>query len=627
MEARGGEPEKQGNLEVAATIVGLLAGIVAVVYMLGGTVIALRLLFDDSDVNSGVMVIGQLPREVVITTALLNVIGPAALIGLIAGLFYGAFNGPRKRKSANDSLTDGRYWWLLLAFFAVISVAFAGPTLYEAAFESEDFWPLFAASLLASLLTYGLIAVCWYRLRRLARTGWRRSVRAVAAGALWAVIALVPATMLASARQFEEAKVCTTASQVPEEGRFIGEGGGRIFLEHEFGESASIVSLPSDEMTKAEYGDVASIFACPPPPGGAVAAEVAAAALGGHGSATERRLARQLRPRLRFDTSERWRPVEVEGFLGERFVDRRGHEACGPAGCEPIKGIEQLRAGAGAPAYIDIHGEEESGPDYKSPLRRCRSNRPFAVDCNEGRRAVIYYRRTSHEGRWYWDYWWFLRYNDYARTLSKCNDRLCSDHEGDWEGVTVVTTPSLTPQIIGALYATHKNRVFVDGPLLPTSDGHPLVYVASGTHASYPFRCGADCEQYATLGGGPRLPEDSHDGAIAWGGNSDEDCLRYRCVRPLPESGRLDDLSLPLAAGWARWPGRWGESCHAGCDGFARELQPSPESPGTQTRFKCPWVATDQALPASDGSGLSRAKRVGDAERLLAFCAAQRGGL
>ncbi|HET8954937.1 MAG TPA: hypothetical protein VFN18_04685 [Solirubrobacterales bacterium] len=358
----------------------------------------------------------------------------------------------------------------------------------------------------------------------------------------------------------------------------------------------------------------------------AVAPGIAAATLGGHGSEREVLLATKLRPRLLFDSGERWRPVEVGSFASEIFVDGSGHEACweDPPRCDPLAGLDELSANTAAPAYLDIHGSGKDGTEYRSPKRRCRAADSAAVDCNAGQRAVIYYRRTSHGGRWYWDYWWFLRYNEYTGPLHHCNFALCSNHEGDWEGMTVVTTASSKPKIVEAIYAAHRNRVLVKGALLPLTDGHPLIFIAQGTHAGYPYRCDSGCKQYEKKLGF-RLPEDPHDGAVSWGGNSDSSCAIYGCVRPLPEIGNPGEGALPAAGAWAGWGGRWGETCHRGCR--SPGLQASPRSPGVQPRFECPWVATDRALSPSDRSGPVRSRPAGDARRRLTACAAQRDAL
>jgi hypothetical protein len=432
--------------------------------------------------------------------------------------------------------------------------------------------------------------------------------------------------MLAASLSFENAQVCLTGAEAPVKGKLIGEGGGQVLLEQHFGREAGVVSLPSDQVTKTEYGDITSTFSCPLPSGAEAVAKAAAVELGGHGSELERRLATELRPRLRFDSGEPWRPLEVGSFLAERAPRQAGQRLCRgdprSADCVAAGDPEVLRRGPGAPDFIDIAGEVREPGGYRSPAPRCRISPP-ALDCNDGPRSVVYYRRTSHEGRWYWDYWWFMRFNDYKGRFNDCRF-YCADHEGDWEGITVITTASLEPEVLGAVYAAHKERILVEADVLPRSGQHPIAFVARGTHASYPFRCGSrgePCRQFGALVGF-RLPEESHDGEAAWGGNVDAQCEAVDCVRPLPEIGEPDDAALPLAGEWAGWTGKWGRTCVEGCG----KAESSPNSPGVQTRFRCPWAPTHWGLLAPDGT-VSHAERAGDAERLLATCKAQRAGL
>lgn len=606
-------------LKTATAIVGLFAGIASALYVLGGLVIALRMLFDGFSLNEVVAIIGQLPRELVVTTAMLDVLLPAATLALVVGLvaaFWADLRGIRL-PARRAGVGFRAYLVLLVATLLLVAPAIVhalqtdGPTLS------------LVSSVIGIATTFLAAYVGWYALRSIAGGSWGPGPKLLTAAAIVAAVALTPAVMFASSLAFPEAQACVSDSAVPVEGRLIGEGGDRVLLEQQEGKVASVVALPSDHVTKTEYGDLALNFPCPLP-GGEEAPEVAEAALEGHGSEREVELATKLRPHILFDSGERWRPIEVGSFARERFADGGVHEACPPApgACRPLS-LEQLVPSAKAPAFVDIHGSGEDGTEFTSAKRRCRSGQA-AVDCNGGPAAVIYYRRTSHEGRWYWDYWWFLRYSEYTGPLRNCNRVICSNHEGDWEGITVITTPSLEPQILGAIYAAHSNRVLVDGPSMPVSEGRPLVFVARGTHASYPFRCDGDCKQYEKKGGVP-LPEDPHDGAVAWGGNRDSSCDQHDCVRPLPEVGTPSDGALPRAGRWAGWRGLWGRTCSAGCD--SPLLQGSPRSPGLQKRFLCPWVPTDRALPGAGGSGLSASKAVGDSERLLNACAAQRGGL
>jgi hypothetical protein len=611
----GGDSSGNGPLKTAGAVVGLLAGVVAVIYVAGGLVLALRLFFDHFHQDEVVSAVAQLPRETVVTAALLGVFGLVAVVWLVATLLSGLLHRPRPR--AASRLSIGRLLGLF-ALFVLLPLLVSLPALLHAIGQEETSRGVWVYAIGAAV-TAGALVGGWHLLGAIGARAWTGGERAVASGAVWAGIAVIPIVMFAGTRSFVTAQVCTAGAEVPVAAKLIGESSDRIFLEEEFGNEAAILELPSGQVTRSEYGDLSSTFACPLSPGQKAKAKVAEAKLGGHGSPRELALATQLRPRLLFDSSERWRPVSVDAFLAEG-----GHRLCRPGGgCEPATGIAQLSPRASSAAYLDIQGGADNGVDYGSAEGACRT-RPPVVDCNAGRRAVIYYRRTTHEGRWYWDYWWFLRYNDYVGPLDECNTVNCSDHEGDWEGVTVITTPSEKPLILGAVYAAHRNRVLADGGLLPLSGGRPLVFVAAGTHASYPYRCRSGCVQYERLADSARLPEDPHDGSAAWGENNDARCERDTCVRALPEVEAADDLALPLAASWAGWPGLWGATCHQGCD-FPL-LQGSPRSPGLQVRFECPWAVTDRARPAPDGSGLSRSERVGDAERLFAGCRAQRGG-
>jgi hypothetical protein len=613
----GGSEKANSPLATATAVVGLLAGLVAVVYVVGGLVIALRMLFDHFSLGSTVTIVGQLPRELVVTTAMLDVLLPAFVLGLLVALatvFVYLVRGLPSRTTGRPRL--GRLEGVLLV---VVAAALVSPAIANV-IADQGLTATLLTSLLGLVVTAVTVLAAWFGFRAVARGDWPLAGKLLAAGGMGAAVALTPAVMFAASLDFEQALVCTTASQIPEKGELIGEGGGKVLLENEFGTEASVLSLSADGVTKTEFGDLSSIFACPPPPGTPATPPTEIPKLGGHGSEEEVRLATQLRPRLRFDSSEPWRPIAVDSFLAEDFEGEH-HGAC-QAGenppCPAIIGIAELSRREDAPAYIDIHGRARNGEDFGSPEPGCRLSPP-ARDCNSGPAAVIYYRRTTHEGRWYWDYWWFLRYNDYKGKVNHCTF-ICGDHEGDWEGVTVITTPSLTPEIVGTIYAAHKDRILVDGSTLPAAGGHPLVWVASGTHASYPFDCDGGCKQYN------RLPEDPHDGAIPWGGNREKECEERDCVRPLPEIGVPADVALPAAGAWAGWGGKWGETCHKGCKGVFKHQESSPASPGLQVRFQCPWVPTRRAQPAPDGSGLSDSEATGDRERLLALCLAQRGG-
>jgi hypothetical protein len=103
------------------------------------------------------------------------------------------------------------------------------------------------------------------------------------------------------------------------------------------------------------------------------------------------------------------------------------------------------------------------------------------------------------------------------------------------------------------------------------------VFVARGTHASYPRRCGGnDCPQPNGA-----LEENRYNGETGWRGNRDEDCDPL-CVAALPtrKAGREP-------ARWNAYDGRWGT---ADCDFlFLCSSSEAPRAPGAQERYENPW--------------------------------------
>jgi hypothetical protein len=122
-----------GPLKTATAVVGLLAGIVTGLYLLGGIVIALRLLFDHFSFNSVVTILGELPREPVIATAITDVIAPAVTFGLLVAIYYGARGGPASREGESDRLNTGSgRRFLLFVFFPTVAFLLCLPAILQA---------------------------------------------------------------------------------------------------------------------------------------------------------------------------------------------------------------------------------------------------------------------------------------------------------------------------------------------------------------------------------------------------------------------------------------------------------------------------------------------------------------
>lgn len=226
----------------------------------------------------------------------------------------------------------------------------------------------------------------------------------------------------------------------------------------------------------------------------------------------------------------------------------------------------------------------------------------------------------------YLDYWWYLPDNPAnAGDGALCGagfviaEITCHDHQSDWEGVTVVGklgSGAQPPEPVAVHYSAHNGRTRYEWKTLneiwkgledergrPFEPGvdtstHPLVFVALGTHASYPHICRREhCDE------GSPLNDKRHDGKRRWFGNDDAD---PRCT-----PGCL--AALPTAGGGTR-PARW--NAYDGVWGRARcELwifcnqTDGPQSPGQQKRYEEPWCATHWAEWTGRKARVSKGRR------------------
>lgn len=270
----------------------------------------------------------------------------------------------------------------------------------------------------------------------------------------------------------------------------------------------------------------------------ALCALAAPAAPAAAAPASDRALALAFRPHLLFDSAERWRPLDVDRFLAEP-----GHAVCppAPAPCTPLASVAQLTPDAD---HLDLRGD---GPRDEP-----------------GTPSVVYAHVTRASRRIAIDYWWFLRFNDYAI------DR----HEGDWEGVTVIADRR-GERVLDVRFSAH-GAAWRYAPGVPQLAGRRVrVYVALGSHAAYPRPCTRRCRQ-----SDPTLPESRFDGRRAWAGNGAAGC-GGRCVRLLPTTGD------GAPASWNAWKGRWGVTT---TPAFA-----APLTPAFQGRYQHPFAARRSA--------------------------------
>jgi hypothetical protein len=284
-------------------------------------------------------------------------------------------------------------------------------------------------------------------------------------------------------------------------------------------------------------------------------------------------LAAEYRPRLRFALGEKYAfPVNVGTLFRTGAVRACPAIGGGLIGCDKIEQISGLTE-----EYdfldIDIEAALEHNAAYERESR--------------------YYWHVVHDKRErlsYVGYWWYLPYNPSpVLSASFCTpgfsirDLTCFDHESDWEGVTVVVRDGeRTPTEVR--YAQHRKVVrYGWSELVRLWEGvegggfkvgvRPLVYVAKGSHASYPHPCKAHCLQGARL-----LFEGRNDGSVRWAKN-DDPC--GACLEPLPTDIRGNP------ALWNGFDGEWGAK-HCVLRDVICNVGNAPRAPSKQDQYKTP---------------------------------------
>src|SRR4051794_13113684 len=165
---------------------------------------------------------------------------------------------------------------------------------------------------------------------------------------------------------------------------------------------------------------------------------------------------------------------------------------------------------------------------------------------------VVYGRAArGRAGRRWLQYWLLYASNPQDRGIVRTGR-----HEGDWEVVQVELDKRERP--LRAVFAEHSWARACAWSQIERHDEAPIVYIANGSHASYP---------HAGEHGRP------------WPDPDDETNAGGPTIRP-----RLVPITATSPA-WVRWPGRWGRSD----GGLVPGEQASPRGPAFQADG--PWPA------------------------------------
>lgn len=247
------------------------------------------------------------------------------------------------------------------------------------------------------------------------------------------------------------------------------------------------------------------------------------------------------RPLLRYDRQYDYRAASVLGAVENpgNVLRRRDGEVVARAADEPALSLEVL---SDYPAGLKARPGDclAFAPDVLGDARRMEG---------QARYAGRFYGRVVEDGGRVWlQYWFWLYYN--PKNLFGFGK-----HEGDWEMVQIGLGAGGEPEL--ADYSQHSSgeaRRFDSGEVeVLVRDGgrHPVVYVASLSHAAY---FGAGTHPYQT----------GIDHAYG--------------------DGPAELLPLERPGPWAEWVGRWGSSERV----IADRLGNGPPSPGRQAKWKAP---------------------------------------
>jgi hypothetical protein len=248
-------PDDRGSdlLKSIAQLAGLLVGFVALLYAAGGGVLALRLYFQDLP---SLTVVGQLPREFLISIALTQLLLPALLVAAVYGAVRLLFRPtPMPRRFVAG-------WSLHAAGVALALLATGVGWLLARNTDGSHRLPglpiAFALSLLVALVALKLRAEA----ARKYEGDWDR-VRPAALMACIVGLGSIPIwVIVAGTFHLLDAKVCTT-SQTLETGVLIGETGDRVYIGEERSSGPRrVASFPLAQVEEVFIGGKASSRKC-----------------------------------------------------------------------------------------------------------------------------------------------------------------------------------------------------------------------------------------------------------------------------------------------------------------------------------------------------------------------------
>jgi hypothetical protein len=274
---------------------------------------------------------------------------------------------------------------------------------------------------------------------------------------------------------------------------------------------------------------------------------VAVAAAAGSSAAAPTDLLQTYEPVLLFAPGEHWAPEAVESFLADARVEKQ--VSSGTWQVQPAQPLPVSKAGCTqSPCYrFDLPCPLHGGVGCYLGM---------SVRTGQWQRPVVYGRVVSTPTGSLVRYWLFYEFDDWH----SLRNRLWQAHEGDWESVTVAVDRNGQPQY--AAYSEHCSGTVRSWSAVTKRGGtHPVVYVASGSHANY-FTGKPSSTRFAEclksgFGGATatRIARLAQEKIVDRAGSA-----HPSGPAGLPGVTPLELIELdPATVDWARFPGRWSE--------------------------------------------------------------------
>ncbi len=258
-------------VKAVGAVIALLAGSVALLYVAGGGALTLRLFLQELP---SLNVVAQLPRELLISVALIQIVLPAVVAATLYALvrvLLGETAPPPRRFVGGWHERSWRSWRARIGASAALALAMtllgASPALLRREFSWRNGWVLaivFALNVLVMLVALKLRA----ELAARAKGSWNTLSSGGSMAVIVALAAFPACFVFAGTFRLLNAKVCTT-NHSARIGFLIGEMSDRIYLGetredrwHEPEDPLRVVSIPQSEVQEISIGTKPETASC-----------------------------------------------------------------------------------------------------------------------------------------------------------------------------------------------------------------------------------------------------------------------------------------------------------------------------------------------------------------------------